>query len=50
MVSFKVFIYFERENTRRGGTERGRQNPKKAHAISTEPDRGPDHTNREIMT
>ena len=50
---FLVFIYlFLRGRAKRGGTERERErrNPKKASAVSTEPDAGLDLTNCEIMT
>ena len=53
---FKVYLFILRECVcvRWGGVgkgrERGRENPKQAPLVSTEPDMGLDLTNCEIMT
>ena len=47
-----LFIYFERQNACKWGRgrERGRENPKPLHAVSTELDVGLELRNCEIMT
>ena len=59
-ISFFLFkfIYFESERQRAqagvgaesGGEREGETIPSRLHAVSTEPDSGPDPMNREIMT